>query len=97
LTVRGRHHDGHVETVGGTGLSVSIKSELEEGLAVNVRFSLPLSSTVVSLPCTVARSDPGRTGGATVGLRFTVVASDVLAEIEAFVEAFGGDGPGGER
>ena len=89
VAIGSRQVDGRVETISTTGLSVTTKEALPEGTAAMVRFALPLSGAIVSIPCAVIRSAEHRGGTTMLGLSFTMVSAEVEREIEKFVAAFG--------
>lgn len=89
ISVGARHIDGRSETISTSGLSALVKEDLPENTAATARFSLPVTETMVSLPCRTVHAGESRNGGYLIGLSFEVSTSEVQNEIRQFVEAFG--------
>jgi hypothetical protein len=84
-----RKLDGRSDTISPTGVSVIVNDGLPEGTNATARFALPVTDSMVSLPCTVMWELPHRSGGRLVGLSFSLVSFEVEQEIRQYVEAVG--------
>lgn len=79
--------DGRIQNVSARGLLIALPtSAMDVADAVIVRFALPISGTVVSLPAVAVRVTPGATG-IDVGLAFSLVPEESTRELARYVAA----------
>lgn len=85
IVVGARHFDGRAENIGEGGMMINVPEGLRDRESVSVRFALPMSQQVVSVPATVAWRKPTRAGHELVGVEFALVDETLRREIEKFV------------
>lgn len=82
-----RSVDGRIQNLSARGLLISLPaSAMDVADAVIVRFALPISGTVVSLPAVAVRVTSGATG-IDVGLAFSLVPEESARELARYVTA----------
>jgi hypothetical protein len=67
-------------------MMVSLPPGLADRESVSVRFALPMTRTLVSVPSTVVWQQPARTGGFVVGLEFALIDETMRREVARYVE-----------
>jgi hypothetical protein len=79
--------DGRIQDLSARGLLISLPAAaMDVADAVVVRFALPISGTVVSLPAVAVRVARGATG-VDVGLAFSLVPEESARELARYVAA----------
>ncbi|HEY8431650.1 MAG TPA: PilZ domain-containing protein, partial [Sandaracinaceae bacterium] len=81
--------DGRTEDISEGGLLVLLDAELEPREPVLVRFALPASGRMVSVPAQARWARESRASTRAVGLAFVDAGEKVLEDIRAYVAYLG--------
>ncbi len=81
-----RTFDGRIEAISQSDVVVQVAAGLADGERINLRFALPVSQKVVSVPAGVAAREPRSGGQEAVTLAFSIVDEALRKELEGYVK-----------